>query len=170
MVQMSDDSFARLVADDVKNKISPERRAVLQNPANYDRWKRALLALVDNLDEQIAEIENDSLADEERYRSMGKDGEKLLAAASRDYGIKKSKIKKFHFHVSRRLDQVMALIEGGEPIIQDEWDTADIYRRAIREHKRLMMAADLDPTPIDESLWDVLDRNWTMDTVDINAI
>jgi hypothetical protein len=168
--RMSDDSFARLVADDVKNKVSPSRREFLQKPENWDRWKRALLALVANLEEQIADIEADSRSDSERYRSMGKAAEKLAQAAERDYETKRSRIRKFLFHVNKRLDHVMAMIEGEDVAVHDEWDTADIYRRAIRQHKKLMIEANLDPTPIDSALWLTLNKEWTFESVDINSI
>lgn len=162
---MSDDSFARLVADDVKNKVTPGRRATLHAPENWDRWKRALLALVKNLEDQLEEIDMDADSDAKRYGSMGRDGIRLAQAAASDYEIRRTRIKKFLFHVNKRLDQVVAMIEGTETEVYDEWDTAEIYRRAIREHKRLMFAADLDPTPIDEALWETLNQRWTLDSV-----
>ncbi len=162
---MSDDSFARLVADDVKNKVTPGRRQTLHQPENWDRWKRALLALVQNLEEQLEDIDIDAESDAKRYLAMGRDGQKLAKTAAEDYELRKARISKFLFHVNKRLDQVVAMIEGVETEVYDEWDTAEIYRRAIREHKRLMVVADLDPTPIDEALWDTLNHKWTLDSV-----
>lgn len=167
---MSDDAFARLVADDVKNKVSQERRAFLRSPENCDRWKTALMALLKNLENQIISIESDRAADQERYSSLGKAGEKLLQSAERDYDRRANKIRKFYYHVNNRFDQVVALSEGKSDLVDDEWDTAHIYRRAIREHKKLMIQADLDPTSIDLALWDTLDQKWTLDTVDVNSI
>lgn len=167
---LSDDAFARLVADDVKNKVSPERRAFLRMPENYERWQRALSALLQNLENQIDGIESDREADRDRYSAMGRAGEKLLQSADRDYDRRATKIRKFHYHVTNRFDQVVGLIEGRGELIDDEWDSAHIYRRAIREHKKLMIEADLDPTPIDVALWETLDRKWSLDAVDLDLV
>ena len=40
--QMNDESFARLVADDVKNKSTEAQKKYLQLPENIKRWRRAL--------------------------------------------------------------------------------------------------------------------------------
>jgi hypothetical protein len=53
---MNDDAFDRIVAEDVKNKISMSQRAILRAPENYQRWQRALLALLSNIDGQIEDI------------------------------------------------------------------------------------------------------------------
>ena len=36
---MNDDAFARLVAQDVKNKVDPGQRAYLRLPENTQRWQ-----------------------------------------------------------------------------------------------------------------------------------
>ena len=55
---LSDDEFARLVAEDVKNKSSVEQRNYLKSPGVRDRWRRALYLLIDNLNSQVEQIDN----------------------------------------------------------------------------------------------------------------
>ena len=46
---LNDDSFARMVAEEVKNKLSPTHKQILLEKENWSRWKDALVALSDNL-------------------------------------------------------------------------------------------------------------------------
>jgi len=78
---MNDDMFARLVAEDVKNRVSDTQREYLHLPQNRERWKRALLALVRNLEEQMRNIADDKEMDIERYSELGEDGKMLLVEA-----------------------------------------------------------------------------------------
>ena len=47
---MNDDSFARLVAEEIKNKVSDQQREYLKLPENWGRWQRAVSILLKNLD------------------------------------------------------------------------------------------------------------------------
>ena len=64
---MPDDQFARLVADDVKNKVTDEQKMYLRLPDNRDRWMVNILALLNNLDQQVKEIEEHEEDDQEMY-------------------------------------------------------------------------------------------------------
>jgi len=68
---MNDDAFARLVSEDVKNKVSSNQKKILLNPNNWSRWKDALLALSENLEDQLFNIDSDATTDQKRYESMG---------------------------------------------------------------------------------------------------
>ena len=168
MTAISDDAFARLVADEVKNKITPQRRAVLLQQENWDRWKRALLALINNLENQIESISEDADADAERYNSMGHTGAKLAKEAESTYNGRKTRVEKFLFHVNRRLDEVMKMIETGEQPEVSPWDVAETYRAAISKHKDLMAQFDIESTSLDRALWATLDKRWEMDNVVID--
>jgi len=157
----NDDAFARMVAEEVKNKTSLQEREELQNPEHWDRWKRALIALSDNLQRQIDSIEADSESDQQRYSSLGAKGGKLTTEALRYYGEKATRIKRFKYHVDRRLDDVCLMIDTGEASNNDGWKEVDFYRRAIIAHKNLLEEFDLEDTAIDRSLWDCLDGKWT---------
>lgn len=161
---MNDDVFARLVAEDVKNKISHTQRKVLRQPQNYDRWQRALLALLRNVEDQIEDIKDDMEADSDRYKALGRDGQNLLEQATADYNERLKKIERFKFHVSKRLDEVALMLEesdGSESLQLD----ADLLASAIRKHKAMMIEMDMEATPIDKALWSVLENQWLFDSI-----
>lgn len=163
---VSDDEFARLVSEDVKNKVSSRQRQVLLEPTNWSRWSRALLLLIENLENQILDIAADQEADTRRFSAMGEDGAVLLSESKFAYDGKKKKIERFKFHVNRRLDDVTSMIELGktdhiEEIIPTVNSDANFYRRAIAKHRSLLDEFDLEPTEIDRALWRALDNEWT---------
>ena len=82
---MNDDAFARLVAEEVKNKVSKSQRLVLMEKENWDKWRRALVALTGTLQTQLDNLADDEESDRERYAELGTDGQRLLAMAMSDY-------------------------------------------------------------------------------------
>jgi hypothetical protein len=70
MMAMNDESFARLVADDVKNRVSKPQKQYLELPENNKRWQRALNVLISNLEEQLHQISLDLKADTQRYSDL----------------------------------------------------------------------------------------------------
>jgi len=161
----NDDTFARMVAEEVKNKVTPLERAELRRVENWDRWKRALLALSENLQRQIESIEADSESDQKRYSSLDFKFKKLNDETQRYYNEKATRINRFKYHVDRRLDEVCVMIETGESTVEDGWKEVDFYRRAIIAHRTLMRDFDLEDTAIDRSLWECLDSKWTFDSI-----
>ena len=161
----NDDTFARMVAEEVKNKVTPLERAELRRVENWDRWKRALLALSENLQRQIEGIEADSESDQKRYSSLDFKFKKLNDETQRYYNEKATRINRFKYHVDRRLDEVCVMIETGESTVEDGWKEVDFYRRAIIAHRTLMRDFDLEDTAIDRSLWECLDSKWTFDSI-----
>lgn len=160
---MNDDTFARLVAEDVKNRVSQTQRRMLRQPENHDKWKRALMTLLKNVEEQIQEIADDMEADKTRYEALGRDGKALLEHAINDYSSRLKKIERFKFHVVKRLDEVAMMIENGDSgSIQLD---AEFLASAIRKHKTLMIEMDMEATPIDKALWSVLDNEWLFDSI-----
>ena len=109
--RMNDEVFAQLVAEDVKNKVNDSQRDYLMLPENRERWKRALLALSENLANQIDNINYDKQRDVQRYIELGDDGLTLLAEAVSAYDMRSNKITRFVFHVNKRLDFVTSLGE-----------------------------------------------------------
>jgi predicted nuclease with TOPRIM domain len=154
-----------MVAEEVKNKVTPLERAELRRVENWDRWKRALLALSENLQRQIESIEADSESDQKRYSSLDFKFKKLNDETQRYYNEKATRINRFKYHVDRRLDEVCVMIETGESTVEDGWKEVDFYRRAIIAHRTLMRDFDLEDTAIDRSLWECLDSKWTFDSI-----
>lgn len=157
---MNDDMFARLVAEDVKNRASETQREYLHLPQNRDRWKRALVALVRNLDEQIQGIKEDKESDLERYQSLGNEGKILLSEAIQSYDSRLSKVERFKFFVNKRLDHVASLGEDEGAISR-----ANFLEAAILRHKSLMDEFDMEPTDIDTALWASLGNKWEFDDI-----
>lgn len=172
---VSDDEFARLVSEDVKNKISSRQRQVLLDPKNWSRWQRALLMLIENLEEQISDIDADQESDKMRFSAMGEDGSILLQESEFAYQSKKTKIERFKFHVNRRLDDVVSIIESGRAdslqrdILTISSD-ANFYRKAIAKHRDLLEEYDLEATEIDRALWRALDNEWAFGEINESNI
>jgi len=53
---------------------------------------------------------------------------------------------------------------GGEAI-DERLHVVDFLRRAIEQHKAMMISYDLEPTPIDGALWAALDGRWEFDNL-----
>lgn len=172
---ISDDEFARLVSEDVKNKVSSRQRQVLLDPQNWSRWQRALLLLIENLENQIADIDADQESDRRRFTAMGDDGSILLQESEFAYQSRKTKIERFKFHVNRRLDDVVSMIESGRPdhvsrdILTASSD-ANFYRKAIAKHRALLEEYDLEATEIDRALWRALDNEWAFEEINESNI
>ena len=163
---MNDDAFARLVAEEVKNRVSRSQKEFLNLPENWVRWQRALIALNKNLDHQINRLDDDAKSDRERYEALEEDGVKLLAEAMSDYENRRAKVSRFQFHVGKRLDEVTRLIAMGEDAADQEISAYSFLRKAIERHRQMLQEFDLESTPIDHALWDSLDGQWSFDLID----
>lgn len=161
---MNDDAFAKLVAEEVKNRTTRDSRAYLLQRENWERWQEALIALIDNLDAQIANIDHDAEADTERYSRLD-GGNFLLTEALATYEMRKKKIDRFRFHVENRLNQVSLMIETGVEIEDDAMTTLVTLQKAIRRHRELMHEYDLEDTAIDRALWATLDGHWDFEKI-----
>lgn len=167
---MSDDAFARLVADEVKNRVTPAQRDYFQLPENWDRWQRALVALIENLDDQLARLQEREERERVRYEALGQDGLRLLAEMLADVEGRMAKVSRFRYHVERRLESVQRMVNSQSDVIAERAQVADFLRTAIAQHRALCVEANLDPTPIDEALWSALDGRWEFDAVDLDTI
>lgn len=162
---MTDDAFAKLVAEEVKNRVSSESRSHLLEKDSWNRWRKALVLLIDNLDIQIEDIRSDVISDTERYSQI-EDGSVLLSTALAAYEMRKKKIERFRFHVQNRLTQVDKMIQTGVAIEDEPLAALMLLKKAIRMHKQLMFEQDMEETPIDKALWAVLDGKWIFDEVE----
>lgn len=168
---ISDDAFARLVSEDVKNRISSQQRKLLMERSNWLRWQEALLHLVENLKNQISDVEADAASDAERYSELGEDGQILADEAAHHYKTKKNKIERFKFHVERRLDEVSIMIASNQIIeIPESTQQVEFLKRAILAHRSMLEEYDLEETAIDRALWAALDNRWAFDDINENAI
>jgi hypothetical protein len=161
---MNDDAFAKLVAEEVKNRATRDSRAFLLRRDNWDRWQKALVALIENLDVQIENIDYDAEADTERYSKI-EGGNILLSEALANYELRKKKIERFKFHVENRLNQVSKMIETGVEIEDDALTTLVTLQKAIKRHKEMMYEYDLEDTPIDRALWASLEGRWEFEKI-----
>lgn len=144
---MNDESFARIVAEDVKNNITESQREYLMLPQNRQRWKRALKALVDNLDSQIENIASDKEADTERYSAFGPAGKTMLVEANAAYDSKLNKINRFKYYVENRLIFVEGLVDE-----ETEVSRKDILESAIHKYFQLLDELDFERTELDDAL------------------
>lgn len=166
---MTDDAFAKLVAEEVKNRASRESRAQLLKKENWDRWRRALVTLIENLNEQINDIEADAAADTERYSRI-EEGTVLLSSALANYEARVKKIERFRFHVQNRLNQVDKMIQTGVEPEDEPLALLITLQKAIRRHKELMYEFDMEDTALDRALWASLDGKWLFDTITVEDI
>lgn len=167
---MNDDAFARLVGDEVKNRVSNSQREFLNLPENNDRWQAALGALLENLDDQLGDLQEREDRERERYEALGPDGAALLAAMITDVEGRRKKIARFRFHVERRLESVQRQEAGNSELIEERARLVEFLRKAIEQHQSMIAETDLDPTPIDHALWAALNGEWTFDKINIDDI
>lgn len=161
---MNDDAFAKLVAEEVKNRVPREAKEVLLQENNWDRWQRALVVLVENLNNQIEEINNDIESDTERYSKLD-DGTALLSAALAAYDARRKKIERFLFHVQNRLNQVEKMIQTGVRIEDEATTKLLMLQNAIKTHRRMMAEFNMEETELDKALWSALDGKWEFNKV-----
>lgn len=163
---LTDDAFMRLVAEDVKNKVSDSQKAYLRLPENLDRWQRALEALLRNLDDQINEIRIEMELKTDAYSELGEDGVALMAEFQTEKEQRQRKISRFRFYVEARLDEVRRLqITGGDD--NAEARLAEFFRRAIERHQEMIADLDLDYSEVDEALWATLRGRWDFDDITV---
>lgn len=164
-MKMTDDAFARLVAEDVKNRLSKSQQRMLREPQNYDRWQHALEDLLENLEDQLLDLQEQEDEEVSRYQELGKEGEKLIAELRKALNSRRQKISRFRFHVESRLDEVKRLKTIGSASPEERATASDFYRNAIEEHKRIMEAENYEYSEIDEALWATLEGRWDFDSV-----
>jgi chromosome segregation ATPase len=162
--KMNDDAFAKLVAEEVKNRVPRDAKEVLFQQENWDRWKRALIVLVENLNQQILNINEDIDTDTDRYSKL-EDGTALLSSALAAYESRRKKIERFLFHVQNRLNQVEKMIETGVRIEDEATTKLLMLQNAIKTHRRMMYEFNLEETELDKALWAVLDGKWEFNNV-----
>ncbi len=163
---LSDDEFARLVAEDVKNKSSVEQRNYLKSPGVRDRWRRALYLLIDNLNSQVEQIDKQEKEDKKRYSDLGKAGETLLFEAMQHYDGRRKKIERFRFYVEQRITEVDRLVAMGDKEGESvELSTIAFLQKAIATHRELVNGAAFEPTVADIALWKTLEGKWMFDDI-----
>jgi hypothetical protein len=168
MNQINDETFAYLVAEEVKNKLSSSQRDILMQKENWYKWQRCLLALISNIDDQLSDLIHDEENDRELFDSIG--SRRLQTKANDAYKGRRNKIERFKFHVNKRLDQVTAMIETGSSVESNGWEQVDFLKSAIAKHRAMMNENDLEATPIDIALWSALSNNWGFDNIDTSNL
>jgi DNA-directed RNA polymerase specialized sigma subunit len=164
---LNDDSFARLVAEDVKNQVTNSQREYLRLPENWERWQRALKLLLENLNDQLAEIEARASIESARFEQMGEDGVRLTAEYQTNVEQRTRKILRFRFYVETRLDEVARLITVGSDEAAEQMRAVEFFRKAIERHQELIEENDFDYSGVDEALWLTLRGEWRFDDATI---
>lgn len=162
---MREEFFARLVAEEVKNKVTKGQADYLRLPENWTKWQRSLVALIENLEGQLESIEDQLSQSETKFKAMGEDGVRLLAEAESQYDSHIKKITRFKFHVEARLDEVTRMIALGSDAVDERLKTVEFLRRAIEQHRELVLGYEFEPTPIDKALWAANDGKWEFDSI-----
>jgi hypothetical protein len=161
---MNDDAFAKLVAEEVKNRATKDSRSFLLRKENWQRWHDTLVALIENLNNQVAGIQADIEADTDRYSKID-GGSLLLSESLASYELRKKKIDRFRFHVENRLNQVSKMIETGVELQDEALVNLMMLQKAIRRHRDMMYEFDLEETSIDKALWAALDGRWDFEKI-----
>ena len=99
MTTITDDEIVYMVAEEVKNRLSPAQRGILLSKENWGRWQECLLALVNNLNQQLRNIDEDRSADEMRFQELG--SRRMLSEATSQYKHRQFKIERFNVVLSR---------------------------------------------------------------------
>lgn len=161
---ITEESFLRLVAEDVKNKVSDHQKSYLRLPENWDRWESSLQSLVENLNEQLDELTERLDVESDRLGQLGPDGVVLLAELEADVDQRQKKIVRFKFYVESRLDEVARLRAIGSGPDPDA-STASFFRRAIEKHREMINSYDMEYSEVDEALWAAVEGHWKFDDV-----
>jgi uncharacterized protein YaaN involved in tellurite resistance len=167
---MLDETFARLVAEEVKNRVTDEQREYLRLPEKWGKWQRALVTLTENLERQLNDLKEQEEADTKRYRNLGDEGLKLLAESLSEYENRRKKINRFKFHVDARLDEITRTIALGTDAVDERLKTVDFLRKAIERHRSLLEELDMESTTVDQALWAALDGKWDFDDISLDDI
>lgn len=168
MKTINDDAFAYMVAEEVKNKLSPAQREELLKKDNWSRWQEALLVLVSNLNMQLEELNEQEEQDNQRFSNIG--SRRMQKEMHNAYSTRRTKIERFRFHVNKRLDEVTAMIETGVAPNVNVWEKVEFLKRAIFEHRKMMHENDMEATPIDLALWAALSERWEFDNIDTSLL
>ena len=160
---MDDETFARIVADNVKNRSTSTQNRFLEAPENSSRWQAALGSLIKNIDEQIQEISMDAQADIDRYSSLGDTGNILLSQTIAHYEIKKQKIERFRYYVIRKLADVASA--GKNQIGEAKQENLSLVAKAVERHRELGSLYKIEKTPLDVALYNSLNGVWSFDNI-----
>lgn len=166
-MMLNDDAFVRLVAEDVKNKVSEEQRCYLRMSENIPRWKRSLEALLSNLEDQLADLAQREAREIERFGALGDDGFVLMAEYQTDIEARRRKIGRFRFHVESRLDEAERMLAMSGDKADERGRTAEFLRSAIAKHREVILSNGFDYSEIDEALWAALIGQWDFDDIDL---
>lgn len=167
---MHDEVFSRLVAEEVKNRVSRQQHDYLRLPENWVRWQRCLITLVENLDSQLRDIQDEEQETERKYQRLGEEGLRLAAESLAVFESRRKKIQRFRFHVEARLDEVTRMIALGSDAIDDRMKTVEFLRKSIEEHRSMVIDNGFEATPIDHALWSALEGKWEFDTINIEDL
>lgn len=167
---LNETNFARLVAEDVKNKATEEQQELLRSPENRERWRRALLDLIENLNGQIEDLDANLETDITRYKKLGKSANDLIVQAQIAYDDRTNKIKRFRFYVEQRLVEVERLLALGTTDYAAQDTMLTMLQRAIATHETISSTQGFEPHEADIALWASLDGRWLFDDIPLDEV
>ena len=141
---LNDDAFARLVAEDVKNRVTPDQSEYLRLPANQKRWREALAALINNLADQTSTLYAEEHKELSRYDYLGDEAKAVRVEVTAAYDNKRKKIDRFRFHVEERLAEADRLIALGSEGLGEDLKLAGFLTKAIETHRKALELAPND--------------------------
>lgn len=166
---LNDDAFMRLVAEDVKNRVTGEQSDYIRLLENNERWQRALQALITNLNDQLADLDTREHVETSRLSRLGNDAMVMLVEFQTDMDDRRRKINRFRFYVETRLDEAQRLAVMGSDNSTERSRAVDFLHRAIVKHRELITENDYEYSNIDEALWAALDGHWRFDNLDLDV-
>jgi hypothetical protein len=153
-LNVDENEFDRLVSEDVKNVLPSEQADFLRLPHNQQQWKKSLMKLIGNLDEQIAGLSQDEVT------ATGSLPSHMITQFKISTDEKRTKINRFRFYVLQRISECERNIALGDDEQSEDIRLADFLRKAIETHQDLMVEYEFEATPIDQALWSCTNGKW----------
>lgn len=163
---LTEQAFARLVAEDVKKTTDDDQRAYLRSPEMREQWRDGLYYLLDDVDNQLAEADSAHAREVQRYTDMGDDGKGLLFEETTNYQTSRKKTERFRFYVEQKLVECDRLIALSDSETSLDLSLAAFLRKAIETHRVKLAELDIEPNSIDDALYRALDGAWVFDEIE----
>lgn len=157
---IDDETFARLVADNIKNKTSVAQNKFLELPDNNLRWQKALNSLIDTLNDQINKISYETKESIGKYSDYGDISHDSLTRTIAHGDTRKQKIERFKFYVEKKLSEAQS-IDAADVVA----DLGSLTVMAIRKHQEMSLYHKIENTPLDIALYDSLNGVWSFNKI-----
>jgi hypothetical protein len=149
---ISEDQFALMVSEDIKNKADQTTKDILRSKDNRDRWRQALIKIISNVEKRVDYLSKEAMSLRHNYPNFEDDPAGSIAKT-----IEKS--ERFKFHAEKKLAEVDRLI-----FLKEENPDAKLsgfLKDAILMHKQLKQSYKRPADHADVALWNAIDGKWT---------